>query len=101
MGKEGELATSSLEFEYLHRKTRCEMPIGGGDIGNDVITLGSCFSIFVYFRARFRFALISGKSDASVDGNWRWNSNSRDVVASSPSFPAPPSESPGEFTRRQ
>ena len=100
-GKEGELATSSLEFEYLHRKTRCEMPIGGGDIGNDVITLGSCFSIFVYIRARFRFALISGKSDASVDGNWRWNSNSRDVVASSPSFPAPPSESPGEFTRRQ
>ena len=36
------------------------MPIGGGDIGNDVITLGSCFSMFVYIRARFRFALISG-----------------------------------------
>ena len=92
-GKEGEPATSSLEFEYLHRKTRCEMPIGGGDIGNDVITLGSCFSMFVYIRARFRFALISGKSDTSVDGepqgNWRWNSNSRDVVASSPSFSRP------------
>ena len=92
-GKEGELATSSLEFECLHRKTRCEMPIGGGDIGNDVITLGSCFSMFVYIRARFRFALISGKSDTSVDrepqGNWRWNSNSRDVVASSPSFSRP------------
>ena len=27
--KEGELATSSLEFEYLHRKRRCEMLIGG------------------------------------------------------------------------
>ena len=69
------------------------MSIGGGDIGNDVITLGSCFSMFVYIRARFRFALISGKSDTSDDGepqgNWRWNSNSRDVVASSPSFSRP------------
>ena len=69
------------------------MPIGGGDIGNDVITLGSCFSMFVYIRARFRFALISGKSDTSVDGepqgSWRWNSNSRDTVVSSPSFSRP------------
>ena len=60
------------------------------DISNDVITLGMCFSMFVYICARFRFALIGGKSDSSVDrepqGNWRWNSNSRDVVASSPSI---------------
>ena len=55
------------------------------DISNDVITLGSCFSMFVYIRACFRFMLIGGKSDRSVDGepqgNWRWNSNSRDVDA--------------------
>ena len=25
-------ATTSLEFEYLHRKSRCEMLIGGDDI---------------------------------------------------------------------
>ena len=90
-GKEGELATSSLEFEYVHRKTRCEMPIGGGDIGNDVIT-------FVFFNVCFHsrsFPLCSEKrkSDTSVDGepqgNWRWNSNSRDAVASSPSFSRP------------
>ena len=56
--KEGELATTSLEFEYLHRKSRCEMLIAGDDISNDVITLGTCFSMFVYIRARFRFALI-------------------------------------------
>ena len=37
--KEGDLATTSLEFEYLHRKSRCEMLIGGNDISNDVITL--------------------------------------------------------------
>ena len=56
--KEGELTTMSLEFEYLHRKSRCEMLIGGDDISNDLITLRTCFSMFVYIRARFRFALI-------------------------------------------
>ena len=39
--KEGELATTSLEFEYLHRESRCEMLIGGDDISNDVITFGT------------------------------------------------------------
>ena len=45
--KEGELATTSLGFEYLHRKRRSEMLIGGDDISYDVITLGTCFSTFV------------------------------------------------------
>jgi len=38
------------------------MLIGGYDNRNDVITLGTCFSMFVYFRVRFRFsfALIGG-----------------------------------------
>ena len=57
--KEGELATRSQEFEYLHRKSRCEMLIGGDDISNDVITLGTCFSMFVYIHACFRFALLA------------------------------------------
>ena len=78
-----------LEFECLHR---CKMLIGGDDIRNDVITLGTCFSMFFHICARFRFALL-GKSNSSVDcapkGNWRWNSNFRDVVASSPSFSLP------------
>ena len=34
------------------------MLIGGDDISNDVITLGTCFSMFVYIRARFRFELL-------------------------------------------
>ena len=38
--KEGELATTPLEFEYLRRKSQCEMLIGRDDISNDVITLG-------------------------------------------------------------
>ena len=57
---EGELATTSLEFEYLHRKRRCEMLIGGDDKSNDVMTLDTCFSMVVYVRSRFRFALIGG-----------------------------------------
>ena len=32
--KEGELATTSLQFEYLRRKSRCEMLIGRDDISN-------------------------------------------------------------------
>ena len=82
----------SQEFEYLRRKTRCEILIGGDNISNDAITLGTRFSMFVYVRAHFRFAPWR-KYDSSVDGepqeNWGWNSNSRDVVASSPSFSLP------------
>ena len=77
--KKGELATKSPEFEYLHRKSRCEMLIGGHDLRKDVITLGKCF---VYIRARLLFALIGGNLTAQSTGSHRemeWNSNSRDV----------------------
>ena len=40
------------------------MLIGGDDISNDVITLGTCLSTFVYIRTRFRFALIGGNMTA-------------------------------------
>ena len=74
------------------------MCIGGDDISNDVITPGTCFSMFVYIRPDWR------KSDSPVDGepqgNWRWNSNSRDVVASSPSFSRPAAERPGKLAPR-
>ena len=40
------------------------MLIGANDISNDVITLGTCFLMFVYIRARLRFALIGGNSVA-------------------------------------
>ena len=62
--KEEELATTSLEFEYLFQKSRCEMLIGGDDISNDIITLGTRFSMFVYIRTHFRFALIGGNLTA-------------------------------------
>ena len=61
-------------------------------MSNVVITLGTCFSMFVYIRAEQR------KSDSSVDGepqgNWKWNLNSRDVFASCPSFSRPAARAP-------
>ena len=64
--KEGELATTSLEFEYLHLKSRCKMLIS-----NDVITLGTCFPKFVYIRTRFRFALTRENLTAESKGSHR------------------------------
>ena len=64
----------SLEFENLHQKGRCEMLIGRGDIIKDVITLGTCFSMFVYIRVCLH-SCNKWESDSSVygepQGNWR------------------------------
>ena len=68
---EGELATMSPEFEYLHRKSACEMLIGGDDISSDIITLGRCFSMLVHFRAHFHFVLIGGNLTAKSVGSHR------------------------------
>ena len=62
--KEGELATTSLEFKYLHRKIQCKMLTS-----NDVITIGTCFSTFVYIRTRFRFALTDENLTAESKGS--------------------------------
>ena len=47
------------------------MLIGGDDISYDVITLRTCFSMFVYIRARFRFAPIGGNLTAQSTGSQR------------------------------
>ena len=52
--KKGELATTSLEFEYLHRKSRCEMLIGG----DDIIVMTSLLLARV-FQYLFTFVLVS------------------------------------------
>ena len=70
-GKEGELATASLKFEYLHRKSRWEMLIGGDDISNDIITLGTCFSMLVHDLRPFRFALTCRNLTAQSTGSHR------------------------------
>ena len=49
-----ELATTSLKFEYLHRKSRCEMLIGGDYISNDIMLLTlvcQCLSTFALVSA--------------------------------------------------
>ena len=40
-------------------------------ISNDVITLGTCFSTFVYIRTRFRFALTDENLTAESKGSQR------------------------------
>ena len=62
--KEGGFATMSLEFEYLHWKSQCEMLISGDDV-----TLGTCFSIFVFIRACFCFTLIGRNLTAQSTGS--------------------------------
>ena len=70
------------------------MLIGGDDISNDIINLGTCFSMFVYICNRFCFPGHVRSVDGEPQENWRWNSNSRDVVASSPSFSHPTARAP-------
>ena len=70
------------------------MLIGGDDISNDITNLGTCFSMFVYICNRFCFPGHVRSVDGEPQENWRWNSNSRDLVASSPSFSHPTTRVP-------
>ena len=47
------------------------MLIGGGDISNDVITHGTCFSMVVYICTRFHFTLIGRNLTAQSTGSHR------------------------------
>ena len=77
----------------LHRKCRCEMLVGGDDVSNDIIT-----PVFFLHQRSFPLRADWRKLDSSVDGepqeHWRWNSTSRDVFASSPSFSRPAAKAP-------
>ena len=75
------------------------MLIGGGDISNDVIPLiGACRVNVCLHLHTFPPRADWRKSESTVDGepqgNWRRNSNRRDVVASSPSFSSPAARAP-------
>ena len=99
-----ELSFTSLEFEYLHRKSRCEMLIGGDHISNDVITLGTFFSMFVDIRARLLFALIDGNLTAQSSGSHGEMGGGIQIPKTSLQallpFPAPPPEQPPPPPRR-
>ena len=80
------------------------MLIGGDDISNDVMTLGTCFSRFVYIRARCRFALIGGNLTAQSTGSHRGIGGGIQIpetwLQTLLPFPAPPPERPGELARK-
>ena len=54
--KKRELATTSLEFDYLYQKSQIIMQTADwrDDISNDVITLGVCFHRFFIFYLHSR-----------------------------------------------
>ena len=64
--KKRELATTSLEFDYLHQKSQIIMQTADwqDDISNDVIIpwvhAFTCFSFFLYIHSNFSIALIGG-----------------------------------------
>ena len=76
------------------------MLIGGDDISNDVITLCTRLSMFVYIGACFRFADWQ-KSDSSVDGKPQRTGGGIQIretyLQALLSFPAPLLERPREL----
>ena len=80
------------------------MLIGGDDISNDVITLDTCFSMFVYTRTRFRFALIGGNLTAQSTGSHMGNGGGIQIpdmqLQAILPFPAPAPEHPGGLACR-
>ena len=88
-----------------HRKSRCEILIGGDDISN----AGRHYPWRLLFkvcsiRARFRFALIGGNLAAHSTGRHRWIWGGIQIpetlLQALLPFPAPPLERPGELARR-
>ena len=47
------------------------MLIGGNNIMKDVITLGTCFLVFVYICTHFHLVLIGGNLTAQLTGSHR------------------------------
>ena len=97
--KEGELATASLEFEYLYQKkvdAKCCLA--------KTTLLMMSLPLARVFQCLFTFALIGGNLTTQSTGSHReiggGASNFRDVVAISPSFSCPAGRALGELGRR-
>ena len=92
------------EFEHLQRKSQCKMLIGRDDISNDIITIGTCFSKFVYIRAHCHFALIGGNLTTQSTGRHRGIGDGIQIpemqLQALLPFPALPPECPEELARR-
>ena len=75
------------------------MLIGGDDISNDVITLGTCFIQYL-----FTFALIGGNLTAQSTESHRGTGGRNQILETYLqallSFPTPPPKDRGELARR-
>ena len=76
------------------------MLIGGDDISNDAITLGTCFSMFVDIRAQFFFSLIGRNLTAQSQGSHRGIGGGIQIPETLLPFPTPLPECPGELAPR-
>ena len=79
------------------------MLIGGDDINNDVITMGTCFPMFVYIPARFRLSLIGRNLTAQSTGSHRGIGGAIQIPETQLQallpLPAPTPERPRELAR--
>ena len=87
--KEGELATHLWNLNTCIEKVDAKCWLAEMTLVMTSLPLAR-----VYIRARFRFALTGGNLTAQSTRSHSWNSNSRDVVASSPSFSRPAARAP-------
>ena len=69
------------------------MLIGGDDISNDAITLGTCFSMFVYNCVRFRFALSQRGATGELEVEFKFQRRSCELSFLFPPRPQSASES--------
>ena len=80
------------------------MLIGGDDISIDAITLRTCFSMFVYIRTHFCFALIGRNLTAQSKGSHRGIGGGIQILQTYMQalllFPASPPERPGELASK-
>ena len=53
------------------KKSQCRMLIGGDDVSNNVTTIDTCFSMFVYICVCFFFTLIGRNLTAWSTGGHR------------------------------
>ena len=70
----GRKRKESLQLWNLNiciEKVYAKMLIGGYDISNDVVTLGTCFSMFAYIHTHFHFALFGSNLTAQLSGSHR------------------------------
>ena len=80
------------------------MLIGRDDINNDIISLRTWFSMFLYIRACFRFSLIGGNLTAQSTRSQRGIGDGIQIpetyLHSLLPFPAPQPQNPGELIHR-